>query len=295
MIRVVNLSPAIDITYELPSVTLGESLRVQRVIKAAGGKGVNVARVISAGGYPVQLVLPLGGEAGAWIEKQLAQHSIALKKVPIEAETRSCVAVVAEGTTVLNEPAAAITASEFEDLLKLLSEHSSTTVLSGSLPASLSEQQITRLLSTLRKSSEQLIVDTSGPGLMLAAAAGADLLKPNRAEAMAATGAATPELAAKQLIEKGAHAVLLSDGEKGAALISETRTLRAKTVSVSGNPTGAGDAMVALAAIAMASGSSDESLLKNAVAAGSLAVAEPIAGVIDWGRLEKTAAEVEVG
>lgn len=294
MIRVVNLSPAIDITYELPKVELGESQRIERVIRVPGGKGVNVARIIHAGGRPVQLLLPLGGESGAWIESELCKQLINLRKLDIVAESRSCVTVVATETTVLNEPPAEIAESEYEELLKLLAERSQTTVLSGSLPGNLSEEQITQLFQTLRDSSENLIVDTSGTALIAAAAAGADMLKPNRVEAIDATAASDPQLAAKQLIELGAGAVLLSDGENGAALVREGKMLRAKSRHVSGNPTGAGDAMVAIVAVAAAEGSNDEMLLRRAVAAGSLAVVERVAGIINWDLLEGIATKVEV-
>lgn len=294
MIRVVSLSPAIDITYELPEVRLGESLRVSRVFKTPGGKGINVARILHSGGHPVQLVVTLGGQSGYWIERELLRQQLTVTRLAIEAETRSCVAVITTQATVLNEPAAEITDSEVGMLLALLEKPSQTSVLSGSLPPNLTEQQIAKIVHALRASSGQLIVDTTGPGLLIAASAGADLLKPNREEAVAATKASSAEMGAVQLIELGAKGVLLSNGAEGAELIRKGTRLRASTRITSGNATGAGDAMVAMAAVALSEGASDEILLRNAVAGGSLAVTEQIAGVIDWGQIEVTAAEVEV-
>jgi fructose-1-phosphate kinase PfkB-like protein len=63
---------------------------------------------------------------------------------------------------------------------------------------------------------------------------------------------------------------------------------------VVGNPTGAGDAMVALAAISLLEGKSDSDLLATSVAAGSLAVEEAVAGVIDWSKLADLAASIEI-
>lgn len=294
MIRVVSLSPAIDITYELPEVRLGESLRVSRVFKTPGGKGINVARILHSGGHPVQLVVTLGGQSGYWIERELLRQQLTVTRLAIEAETRSCVAVITTQATVLNEPAAEITESEVGMLLALLEKPSQTSVLSGSLPPNLTEQQIAKIVHALRASSGQLIVDTTGPGLLIAASAGADLLKPNHEEAVAATKASSAEMGAVQLIELGAKGVLLSNGAEGAELIRKGTRLRASTRITSGNATGAGDAMVAMAAVALSEGASDEILLRNAVAGGSLAVTEQIAGVIDWGQIEVTAAEVEV-
>lgn len=294
MIRVVNLSPAIDVTYQLEALVPGESLRVGNVLRRPGGKGVNVARVIHAGGEKVELVLPLGGKSGAWIAEQLAETGIKTKEVPIAAETRTCLAVVASETTVLNEPAAPLLQDEVESIIEALANRVEVSVLSGSLPASLPESQLRRLLSSLRNSSEKLIVDTSGKALLLAAEAGADLLKPNRAEALAATEADSIEEAVAELLSRGAGSVLLSDGEQGALLAKPSRVLRAHGQKVSGNPTGAGDAMVALAAIGLEKNLADEILLRQSVAAGELAVAEPVAGAIDWSQLDSVANSVVI-
>lgn len=294
MIRVVNLSPAIDVTYELEALVPGESLRVRNILRTPGGKGVNVARVIHAGGEEVELVLPLGGKSGAWISEQLSEIGIKTKEVPIAAETRTCVGVVAAETTVLNEPAAPLLPDEVEAIINALETRVAVTVLSGSLPASLSESQLKRLFSTLRNSSEKLLVDTSGKALLLAAEIGADLVKPNRAEALAATESASIEGAVGELLSRGADSVLLSDGEQGAFLTKPNRVLRARGRKVSGNPTGAGDAMVALAAIGLEKNLSDVLLLRRSVAAGQLAVTEPVAGAIDWSQLETVANSVGI-
>ncbi len=294
MIRVVNLSPAIDVTYQLPKLELGSALRVQKVLRVPGGKGVNVARVIHAGNHNVKIVLPLGGSAGKWIADELNELGIEIEAVAINAETRTCVAVVAEEVTVLNEPAAAITVSEFSQLVNLLAEEVEVSVLSGSLPRSLSASQLDSLFSTLRKSSKFLIVDTSGNALVQAASHGPDLVKPNKEELLAATGETDLIAATQLLLNKGVKAVLVSDGEGVARLVRVDSSLSAAPIKVSGNPTGAGDAMVALAAISLAAGKSDAELLATSVAAGSLAVEEAVAGAIDWSKLAGLAASIEV-
>ena len=294
MIRVVNLSPAIDVSYQLPALQPGNALRVEKVLRVPGGKGVNVARVIHAGNNKVKLVLPLGGSAGKWIADQLNKLGIDIEAVPIEAETRTCVAVVAQEVTVLNEPASQISSAEFSQLINLLGEKVEVSVLSGSLPSQLSDDQLESLFSVLRKSSKYLIVDTSGKALLQASAHNPDLVKPNKEELLAATGESDLLTAAKALLEQGAQAVLVSDGEGTARLIRGSSALAATPKKVAGNPTGAGDAMVALAAISLAEGKSDSQLLATSVAAGSLAVEQEVAGEIDWSRLTDLAASIEV-
>lgn len=294
MIRVVSLSPAVDVTYELAELFPGQSHRVQRVHKLPGGKGVNVARILQASGQQVKLVLPLGGENGAWIASELAETGITLQETPIAAETRTCITMVALETTVLNEPAAVIKPEEFEAFLNSVLERVEVTVFSGSVPNSVSEEQLQRLFATLRDSSRVLVVDSSGAALLLASAQTPDLIKPNREEALSATGETDLQVAVEGLLKLGARRVLASDGARGAMLTTLAGSLKTQLPEVAGNPTGAGDAMVAIAARQLLIGASDRELLAHAVAAGSLAAAEMVAGVIDFQRLEALAATAEI-
>ncbi|MEY3972676.1 MAG: hypothetical protein RLY84_1069 [Actinomycetota bacterium] len=294
MIRVVNLSPAIDVTYQLPRLLPGNALRVEKVLRVPGGKGVNVARVIHAGNKEVKLVLPLGGSSGKWIADQLNEIGIEIEAVAIGAETRTCVAVVAEEVTVLNEPAAQISEAEFSELIGLLEEEVDVSVLSGSLPSNLDSPSLDKLFSTLRQSSKIFIVDTSGKALVQACSHSPDLIKPNKDELLAATSETDLQIAAQSLLAKGTKAVLVSDGDAVARLIRKDAALSAVPKKVIGNPTGAGDAMVALAAISMLEGKSDRELLAAAVAAGALAVEKEVAGEIDWSQLAQLAASIEV-
>jgi fructose-1-phosphate kinase PfkB-like protein len=41
---------------------------VQKSYKFAGGKALNVARVLQSGGRQVALILPTGGQPGAWLQ-----------------------------------------------------------------------------------------------------------------------------------------------------------------------------------------------------------------------------------
>jgi tagatose 6-phosphate kinase len=82
-------------------------------------------------------------------------------------------------------------------------------------------------------------------------------------------------------------------------LVSETKILRAGVPRVNGNPTGAGDAMVAGLAIGLAEGLKDADLLVRSCALGSAAVAEEIAGRVDLERMAEfqdkiTVSEVEL-
>jgi tagatose 6-phosphate kinase len=294
LIRVISLSPAIDVSYELSQLAPGQSHRVQKVHRMPGGKAANVARLLAAGGHEVQLLLPLGGLGGDWLEQELSALGVVMHRVPIAAEPRTCLAVLAQEVTVLNELAPTLSDSEFESFLAATSGPCDVIVFSGSVPNGQLPGQLRRLFASLRTAGEKLVIDTSGDALSIACEVGPDLIKPNRAEALAATGEVTPQRAMQALQELGDQRVLLSDGEAGAALLGSAGTLRGLLPARDGNPTGAGDAMVALAALSLLENSSEQQLLSRAIAAGALAVAETVAGVIDWSQLENLAATVAI-
>lgn len=296
LIGVVTLSPAIDVTYQVQKLELGESHRVQKTYKFAGGKALNVARVLKSGGHQTALILPTGGQAGSWLRSELEKLGVSYQAIETIAETRTCVSVVDIGATVFNEPAPSVLESEFEAFLAIIqgARDTSVGVLSGSLPADLTSQQITRLLSVIRDSFPIAVIDTSGTALIEAAKLGFDLLKPNREELLAATGSESVEIAAGLLMSLGAKRVLVSLGELGAKLFTSEKVLSVQVTKVQGNPTGAGDAMVAAASWSLDKGLTDSQLLKNAAAAGSLAVLEPVAGQINWEKLADLANTLEV-
>ena len=60
MIIAVTPNPALDVTYRIPALRAGEVHRVRDVLVRAGGKGINVARVLRQLGEPCA-ALGLGG------------------------------------------------------------------------------------------------------------------------------------------------------------------------------------------------------------------------------------------
>ncbi|MGW7531769.1 1-phosphofructokinase family hexose kinase [Amycolatopsis sp. NPDC054798] len=282
MIVVATPNPAVDITYRVGAHTPGGTNRVLDVQRRAGGKGVNVAHVLAALDIPVRAVLPLGGDAGRWLGSALA---VPFDTTPCEAETRSTVTITGDGhPTVYVEPGPPLSTTEWEAFSALLATRlrdAELLVISGSLPRNAAPELVGEWVRLARDAGVRTLVDSSGPALLAAARAGADV-KPNRQELLSATGAADESAGAATLSRLGAGLVVVSRGEDGIAAYGPSGVVSAPVVpGVCGNPTGAGDAATAGLAAALVRGLPLAEALRHAAAAGAAAVLRPVAGEID--------------
>lgn len=323
MILVVALNPALDVTHHVSGVDWAGVNRPVAVHARAGGKGLNVARTLRALDQRVTLTGLAGGLSGQAIDDDLAGTGIRVALTPIAGETRRTFAV-ADGergqTALFNEPGPAVTAAEYERFFvayeKALTS-SAAVVLSGSLPRGVPDDAYAGLIAAAATAGVAAILDSSGAALSHGAAAGPALVKPNLAELEEAVGrnlrtGGGPDLtavahAARDLVAPGAsvlagHAarepvahgaasstVVVSLGRHGLLAVGPDGTWHARPpADVPGNPTGAGDAVVAGLADGLVRGRDWPELLRHAVALGSAAARAPVAGefsAADYGRL----------
>ncbi len=310
MILTLTINPAIDVTYTIDTLTPGESHRVHDVSQRAGGKGVNVARVLHEQGRDALVVAPIGGAAGHTFARDLDDAGISHHLIEVSSETRRTLAVV-DGTctTNLNEAGAALTAAELTRLLDQLQQdmvEATVLVCSGSIPPETDPDLMHRVVALGRTAGVPVIIDTSGPHLLAAAHAGADLLKPNRSELFTVldrpdagddSRGDTGDAALADAIAAGRELAIISNGmvvvSLGAqgmiAVRSQGPAVHASIPNaLSGNTTGAGDAAVA----ALAAGYAEcrdsaentipeiAALLQRATAWSAAAVLAPLAGSI---------------
>ncbi|WP_223691678.1 1-phosphofructokinase family hexose kinase [Leifsonia poae] len=291
MILTVTPNPAIDVTYRVSALDIGESHRVSPATRA-GGKGINVARVIAQTGGHAFALTTAGGAAGLRLADDLQASGLPHELIPVAAPTRSSVAIVdgASGlTTIFNETGDPLSEKEwtaFDDAVDRLAVAATCLVGSGSLPPGAPIDFYARLVRVASTCGIPSIVDATGPGLLLAAEAGADVLKPNRRELAESTGEDDPIVGAARLLERGAGLVLVSLGEQGMLAVpasNPSRALRAALPQpLHGNATGAGDAGVAAVAACLAAGITDPAtLLSRATAWSAAAVLAPLAGELD--------------
>ena len=88
MILTVTPNVALDITYQVDRLIAGSSHRVRVVEERAGGKGVNVARVLHALGHDTVVLGFVGGAAAAAITGDLALAGLAQELIAVDGPTR---------------------------------------------------------------------------------------------------------------------------------------------------------------------------------------------------------------
>ncbi len=271
---IVTITPnlALDVTYELAELRPGHAHRVRTVRARAGGKGVNVARTLRSLGHDVLVIGLAGGATGEAVRADLDAAGIPHDLVPCAGETRRTVTLMADGeATLLNEPGPVVSPEEWAALEARVPE-ADVVVVSGSLPPGVDDDAVARLAER----DVPVIVDTSGEPLRRAAPY-AWAVKPNAEELAELTGTDDPVAGAGLL---GARTVVVSLGAEGLLAVTDGRVHRAAPPRVvTGNPTGAGDAVVA--ALAAGAGSPWPDLLDDAVALSAAAVLSPVAGSYD--------------
>jgi tagatose 6-phosphate kinase len=294
MITVVCLNPALDITHHVPVVNLAGVNRPTAVHARPGGKGLNVARVLHSLGADVLLMGLTGGVTGGAVAAAVGRLGVPAALTGIAGETRRTFTVV-DGlgdSTAFNEAGPEVSQAEFAKFrgryVRALAR-SAAVVLSGSLPPGLAAWTYAELIEAAAAAGVPAVLDTHGEALLRGAAAGPAIVKPNLAELehLAGRGLSTPSGpdrmavtgAAARLRAIGAHAVVASLGADGLLAATGDGRWHARPESaVTGNATGAGDAVAAALAHGLVLGRPWDERLRHAAALGAASVAAPVAG-----------------
>ncbi|TRO62191.1 1-phosphofructokinase family hexose kinase [Streptomyces sp. IB201691-2A2] len=302
MILTVTLNTALDITYRVRALRPHTSHRVTEVIERPGGKGLNVARVLAALGHEVTVTGFAGGATGRAVQEQLTHTpGVVDALVPVAGATRRTIAVAdtaAGDTTQLNEPGPSIAPAEwsvFQEAYEDLLRSASAVALCGSLPPGVPVGAYAGLVRTARSLAVPVLLDTSGEPLRRGVAARPDIVKPNADELAELTGAHEASRATRDARRRGAHAVVASLGAEGLLARTPDGDWRAAPPRrVRGNPTGAGDSVVAGLLSGLVEQLPWPERLARAVALSAATVLAPVAGEFDRSAYEELVSRVSV-
>ena len=253
MIYTVTLNPSIDYIVRLDQVQVGSVNRMDSDDKFAGGKGINVSRVLKRLGIENTATGFIGGFTGKFITDNLVSEGIASNFVEVNQDTRINVKIKADAETEINGPGPEISTEKLAELKEILSSLSpaDTVVFAGSSPKNLGNVVYKELIGLTRKTGAQVVCDFEGQTLLDSLEFEPLLVKPNNHELGDIFGVKLENLDqiesyARQILDKGAQHVIISMAGDGALLVTQAGAYFAKPIKGTvKNSVGAGDSMVA--------------------------------------------------
>jgi 1-phosphofructokinase len=293
VIVTLTANPSLDRTIDLDAaLEPGAVQRATGVREDAGGKGVNVARVVAAAGLATRAIVPVA--PGDPYRALLDAADVPVRIVPAHGRVRANLTLTdpAGVTTKVNLPGATATRDLVDDVLAAVIdvvEGARWLVLAGSLPPGFSEDFYARVIDAVRARwgarAPLIAVDAAGETLRATLRlAHPDLIKPNETELAelvgAAADAAPVEVAAlahaRAVVPSQAAAALVTLGAEGALLVTADEALRARAPRIRvASTVGAGDSALAGYLIADAAGADAAGRLVRSVAYGAAAASLP--------------------
>lgn len=282
MIVTVCMSPCTDVTIEVDSFNVGKTNTVKRKALTFGGKGLNVAIGVKRLGKDCHAMGIMYNDNGYLFENALDKESVPFTFVWNKGRARENYKFIDRRSMLtevndVGEEVAQERLDEVLSMLRMLSEKSNVAVLSGGLPRGVEPSYYGQLVKAVNGNCMK-IVDASGARMFAALNEGVDLVKPNIEELENTLGKQieTKEdmlAGCYELIERGAKRVLLSLGKHGAVITDGRENYFCKSFNVAVNSTvGAGDGMVAAAAVQLEQGAPLSEILRAGVAAGTATV-----------------------
>jgi 1-phosphofructokinase family hexose kinase len=225
VILTVTLNAAVDKTYRIPGFALDRVHRPEEARTAAGGKGVNVARVVRTLGGEATATGFLGGHNGRTIAAAMADEGIPAEFVATRDGSRQCIAIIDPEThsqTEVNEAGPTVAADECEALVHkagelLASGRFGYVTLSGSAPPGVPDTIYADLIRLAHRHGVRAVLDASGEPLRQGLEARPWMVKPNLFELASITGSlaeteAEAAAAARSLRGTAAEVVCVTRG-----------------------------------------------------------------------------------
>ena len=305
MIATLTLNPSVDRRYNIDVLEKNTVNRTDDYKASAGGKGLNVSRVLKMLGGEVAAFGFIGGETGSFIESELEKLTVKNQMFSINGTTRTCLNIIdknGDNIEVL-EAGPNISKEESEKFLedfKKEIKNYEIFAISGSLPKGLDQNIYSDLIELVNAQGKKVILDTSGDLLVQNLKAKPFLIKPNEEELEDITGIeldseAAIQKAAHVLLDKGARNIAISLGSKGMYFFGEEGNYKVEIPSIKvQNTVGSGDSSVAGFAYALNKQLSIEEILKLGNACGMSNASQLGTGEIDLRQVEKFIKEIKV-
>ncbi len=284
MIITVTPNPAVDKSITVDNLKVDKVNRTSSIRLDAGGKGINVSKVINSLGYESIAMGIVGGGTGEFIKEQIESLGIKTDFVSASANTRTNLKIydsVNKTYTDINEAGEDVGEQVFNDLYdKLLKKANSgdIVVLAGRATADIDENAFALWTEKLSQNGVKVIVDMDGDRLKKAIEKKPYAIKPNEfelAEIYCLKDVEIQTLAnqAIKIAQNQVELVVVSLGARGSLFVRGDECIMASGPKVDAVSTvGAGDSVTAGIAISLDNGYSLEELARFATAIGTAKV-----------------------
>lgn len=307
-ILTVSVNPSVDIAYHLDTFQLDTVNRTKKVYKTAGGKGLNVARVLQQLSACTLITGIIGGTLGDFLIQQLDKNQIPHQFFSINAEIRNCIAILHAGKqTEILEAGPTISLKECREFTKHfieLLDRVDMVCISGSLAKGMPADYYVELIENCAKKGIPCLLDCSNEALVQALQAPVKpaLIKPNLEELSQLLQISFSENFESEIIQAlnqpifaDVEWIVVSLGKDGALAKHKDQFYRVKIPQIPVvNPVGSGDATLAGLAYGLSKEWMDEEILRLGNVCGMLNAQENETGKINVQQLADLKEKIQV-
>lgn len=289
MIITVTLNPAVDKYSEAESFVYDEPIRLENTNYDAGGKGINISRVLKRFGVDAPALYFAGGHFGSMLNELMDREQVAGISVPIGETTRinhTLYDRTEQKIIKLNEAGPSVDEKEMKKMISQLRSYArngNIFAISGNLPQQLRKDIYAQIINEIREDVRFIFLDTESDILEISLQnCSPDYVKPNRfeMERIMQKKLTTPKdfIEGLKFLSESVKYPMISAGENGVYYIDpqdgefyQSVPPQVEVLST----VGAGDSFVAGFLLSIQDDQSLREAVKMGVACGTAAVSTP--------------------
>ncbi len=237
----VCLSPTVDVTVNIDSLSSNEPNIVKNERYDAGGKGVNIAKILKSYGVDCTLIYPVGEDNADVFSRLLGEH-IKSDYVVTSGRVRENISVITDDARnfKIDRVANSLEPADKEEIIKLCGKYShddGIIIFSGSLPRGMTEDDFCEFVMQAGAGYGYIALDCAAITKKMIERIRPFVIKPNQFEFEKIVGrelCGTKEItdAIKELLELGVCNLLVSRGGDGIIYGNKKGTLVARVPKV---------------------------------------------------------------
>jgi 1-phosphofructokinase len=284
-----TLNPCFDQTkYTSNSIESGQVLKEDKEDIIAGGKGINISKVLNNLRIKSKAIIVAGGDNSTQFLSMLPQLDIV--SIPCSGKIRTNMVITnGQEEIKINQQGYDFNSTEMARIktkIWNLIEANQLWILSGSMPPAIDSGFYTELIEMIHRSGSKVWLDSSGPALTtsLNSSTLPDLIKPNRSELESLIGQLSDDYVElgnqirKQIIKDSNLEVVVTLDKDGCLLVNSREEIHVPILNCikAINTVGAGDSFLAGMVAGKSLGLNDTHSLELAMCVAGLTVSKEL-------------------